>query len=245
MKKQRITCKTSELRQQRIFYAASPFAYFIPCSRFLHFLQQHLHPPLLLLQPYKDTFIKTTTTKKSPSWDVCLLTGGHLLSMPIPGCSIVLDTNLLPSQHCFFLPVPPNLTISLQDLHFPQSGCWHTSHTPHRFLRGALVSFPSIWFSKKMSNMCRTRGVVVAWDKSDFKFTSGQQTKLIHVITNAWMIKVFNRVTGLIIPIHLWWSNSLLFLVQSDFDSPCSTPGWNWKIKQLRNTLLKGYLGEK
>ena len=87
---------------------------------------------------------------------------------------IVLGTNLLPSQHCFFLPVPPNLIMSLQDLHFPQSGCWHTSHTPHLFLRGALVSFPSIWFLKKMSNMCRTRGVVVAWKISDSNFTSGQ-----------------------------------------------------------------------
>ena len=87
---------------------------------------------------------------------------------------IVFGTNLLPSQHCFFLPVPPNLIMSLQDLHFPQSGCWHTSHTPHLFLRGALVSFPSIWFLKKMSNMCRTRGVVVAWNISDSKFTSGQ-----------------------------------------------------------------------
>ena len=87
---------------------------------------------------------------------------------------ILLGTNLLPSQHCFFLPVPPNLIMSLQDLHFPQSGCWHTSHTPHLFLRGALVSFPSIWFLKKMSNMCRTRGVVVAWNISDAKFTSGQ-----------------------------------------------------------------------
>ena len=45
-------------------------------------------------------------------------------SGPISGPgSTVLDTNLLSSQHCFFLPVPPNLTISLQDLHFPQSGC--------------------------------------------------------------------------------------------------------------------------
>ena len=77
----------------------------------------------------------------------------------------LFKTYFLFSQHCFFLPVPPNLTISLQDLQSPQSACWHTSHTPHRFLRGAVASLPSIWSLKKMSNMCRTRGVVVAWIK--------------------------------------------------------------------------------
>lgn len=83
------------------------------------------------------------------------------------------NKNLLSSQHCFFLPVPPNLTMSLQDLHFPQSGCWHTSQTPHRFLRDVLVSLPSIWSWKKMSNMFRTRGVVVAYNKFSFKLLGG------------------------------------------------------------------------
>ena len=101
----------------------------------------------------------------------------------------LFKTYFLFSQHCFFLPVPPNLTISLQDLQSPQSACWHTSHTPHLFLRGALVSLPSIWSLKKMSNMCRTRGVVVAWiirNKvvikciQDVTFSTYHVTKLLH-----------------------------------------------------------------
>ena len=99
-------------------------------------------------------------------------------------------TYFLFSQHCFFLPVPPNLTISLQDLQSPQSACWHTSHTPHRFLRGAVASLPSIWSLKKMSNMCRTRGVVVAWIKwnkvvikciQDVTFSTYHVTKMLHL----------------------------------------------------------------
>ena len=65
-------------------------------------------------------------------------------------------------QACFDLPLPPNLIMSRQALHLPQSANWHTSHTPHLLLLGAETALSAIWSLKNCSNTLRTRGVVVA-----------------------------------------------------------------------------------
>ena len=48
----------------------------------------------------------------------------------------VLKSNLhfFSSQHCFIFPSPPNLGLSMQHLHIPQSGLVHPSQDPHLFL---------------------------------------------------------------------------------------------------------------
>ena len=87
--------------------------------------------------------------------------------------------HLLLTQHCFHRPVPPNLTMSLQGAHVPQSGCWHASHTPQRACRGAFTaSFLSIWFTKNCSNTLRTKGVVVACRDRDSDRTADYQIHL-------------------------------------------------------------------
>lgn len=91
--------------------------------------------------------------------------------------TICYRTHRLCTQACFDRPVPPNLIISLQALHFPQSVCWHTSHTPQRRRLGAeLDDLPSIWFLKNISKILRTNGVVVAYHN-----TSTMQKSVIQI----------------------------------------------------------------
>lgn len=50
----------------------------------------------------------------------------HRLALSPATRRSVSQAYLLSWQACLLRPLPPNLTISLQALHFPHSGCWQT-----------------------------------------------------------------------------------------------------------------------
>ena len=70
------------------------------------------------------------------SWKSVFSTSNPSSSLSIFFCGIVLKKYhkidyLLFTQACLALPEPPNLTMSLQAVHCPQSGCWHVYINTH------------------------------------------------------------------------------------------------------------------